>query len=361
MALFCQATSWLVVAAGSSRLENCTLKHDAPWAASVRSSAAELAQSNATTHFKVLSWYGRFGNHFLIVRNALNHAVCCRATLELPPEEELLPQLSRFLDFSTLNGTGASCGAGYTGSGDEFFYWRRKGRDGQINSKTSPLLSPDVQCEDFNPYGALEYFLFGNSQPHGCHYHGDHCPPGLLEDDVLVVAFRSGDIFGPHPNKNYKQPPVAFYEAVFRDRPWKRILCVSSAETTELMNPVWTYYLDPANRKKMPPATFSMSTDFETDLHTLWCARNFVGASSTLSGFVIETGPYLERVYVFADKCDAVDPYVTCHRFSSPTYKLSGWTNSAEQRQAMIKTSDPRALNVTTEDAITDDGRYMFR
>ena len=339
---------WAGVAEPPSTATVCTLVHRNPWAATIRASAAQLAQSSAATHFKVSSWYGRFGNHFNIIRNALEHAICCRATLELPREADL-PLMARFLDFSSWKGGGAggaeaSCGPGHTGAGMDFFYWVRNASNQAVERQ--PITS-EPAC-DVDLYTALEFFLFGNAQPHGCHYEGDHCPPGI--EDALVVSIRSGDIFLPVVNPKYMQPPAAFYESVFRQRKWSRILMVTSVEADpSLLNPVWHYFLNSTHWPHPAPLTFQMSTDFVTDLRTLWCSRYFVAASSTLSTFVMEVGPYLKETFVFDTGCDDTDPYVTCSSYTSPTYHLGNWTNSPAQRQAML---EPHHLNVSITHAI---------
>ena len=257
------STPFRVACSLAARTKDCSLELVSPWAGAVRTSASQLSSSNAATSrtaFVVETWgQGRFGNHFIIVRNAVKYAICCGASLQLPAEDTL-PLLKRFLDFSSFPGGNAtaSCGPGHTGSGTDFFFWKR--------NMTGLPLSPRVSC-DADLYSALQFILFNNSQPHGCHSIGDHCP-AEMDSNTLVVSIRSGDIFhsgyvNPRNLVHYKQPPVVFYESVFRVRNWSQILLVTSVESA-FLNPVWTYYLDPVHWPPSP-MTFQACRNVSTN------------------------------------------------------------------------------------------------
>ena len=308
--------------------QNCTADASTYWQQAVRDSSAPPATKTAL--YNITAWYGRLGNNVMQVRHALKAAICCNARLEVAPLKDL-PRLKRFLDFSRgyeslrdANWTAGCPAAGLTG-GEAFFY--------------SGANLPKTSCA-YDEYALLEFVLFDNHYPHGCAFAGSHCAAAGLGDDDLVVHIRSGDIFRASRDVNfmYRQPPVAFYETVFRAGNWSRILLVSSVETAEESNPVWTHYLNHSHWPQNAILSFQMSTSLREDLRTLWCARYFVAAYSTLSTMIIQTAPYL-REYYTVEYCDSVDKAAQCHRYKLLGYEFGAagnWSNSAEQRAQMI-------------------------
>ena len=306
------------------------------WRASVSTKeAVRRASSRGVLFFDVTSWYGRTGNNVVQVRKALRYALCCQGVLQLPHQAEL-PQLSRFLDFSQIlidpaYDVANNCGSeGFSGA-EEFFFPSKAGW-------------PAPKCQ-YDEYSALQFFIFGNNRPHGCEFPGSHCASEL--EDALVVQIRSGDVFhnGFHGARGYTQPPLGFYEYIIYSRSWPKIIFVSSVESADI-NPIWTYFLDRKNWPQNTTLVFQMSTTLHEDMRTLWCARYFVTAQSTLSSMIFETAPYLKEYWTLGG-CGSLEKSVRCHHLQVPGYAMGkerNWTNSAEQREEMLAYESSQVL-----------------
>ena len=208
---------------------------------------------------------------------------------------------------------------------------------------------PVPKC-NYDEFSAIQYFIFGNNYSTSnptCSSFNIKCD-NFDMDNTLVVHLRSGDVFSPGGgHENYKQPPVAFYQFIFRSRKWSKILFITSLEPPEHWNPVWTYFLNETNRLNSfidPKAivSFQMSSNVQEDLLKLWCARFYVAPFSTFSLMMIYIAPYLKEFYISGmGDCKSIDhsPSVTCHHLLLNNYHMfhSGkWSNSPEQREVMI-------------------------
>eukprot|EP01036_Dinobryon_divergens_P022091 gene22091-30326_t len=208
---------------------------------------------------------------------------------------------------------------------------------------------PEPDCY-FDEYAAMQYIIFGNEYPYGCTSPEMRCPSGL--ESTLVVHIRSGDIFADNPHALYRQPPVLFYQQVFRSRDWDRIVLLTSLEKNNSYNPVWNYLLDRENSERVVNTTllFQISSSLEDDFKMMWCARYFVAASSTLSNMIVWTGPYLKEVFgVKGSLFGSCGAYyrrhkahkIKCHEWSLPGYYSSDWHNTRKQRDQLITYSNP--------------------
>lgn len=289
------------------------------------------------------NWYERFGNNFMQVKNALKYAICCRGKLEIKNKNKNMPHLPSHLDFSIKiaysNGDSykppSNCSNGASGT---FFL--------AIKDFRPP------ECS-YDEYSALQYYIFANEMPYGCVNSHIKCASDL--EKALVVHLRSGDIFSSTPQSPihmYRQPPLAYYRAVFQSRKWERIIVVTSVERRREYNPVWEYLLDKGNAREMigrneTTISFVLSTSLRDDLRTLWCARTFLASSSTLSYMIIQSGPFLREFYgvtgsIFG-RCSTYGARVSahrlvCHETALPGYEFRSfnWSNADWQREAMI-------------------------
>lgn len=192
------------------------------WRRYARPSAAALAASAgaAAPAFRLPEWdYGRFGNNFAELRNALALAVCCDGVVEAAAHRDL-PHLQRWLDFSD-------------GSVPKSVPFNKTGRCGSLNGSKALFAGPP-EC-GVDSFAALSTLALGNALPRGCALPPDRCVPGL--GDALVVHVRSGDAMR-RLDRHSAQPPVAFYEAAFSFRNWSRIIMLTEPNT-DLLNPVW--------------------------------------------------------------------------------------------------------------------------
>jgi hypothetical protein len=124
-----------------------------------------------------------------------------------------------------------------------------------------------------------------------------------IDDNTLTVHLRSGDIFCPGDgNTNYVQPPVAYYEAIFRMKTWSKIIFITDRSNNDCMNPVWAYYLDESNRLNSALRNsfvfFRPPSSLEHDLSILLCSPYIALGYSTLNYLLIHTSEYLKAAFV---------------------------------------------------------------
>lgn len=150
-----------------------------------------------------------------------------------------------------------------------------------------------------------------------------------------------------HTNEHYTQPPVAFYLRVFQLRAWKKVILVSVPplfEGRDGTNPVWRFFLDRQNRPEGLNMVFQMSSSIREDMRTLWCARSFLTATSTLSGMMIASGPFLKNVFTMGDCSADVAKRTRCRRFKVDGYSMEKWENTPQKWAALTETADPRKV-----------------
>ena len=159
---------------------------------------------------------------------------------------------------------------------------------------------------------------------------------------VLTSPSQAEKVYG---SINYKQPPAAFYNKIFSLRTWTRIIFVTSADAPTEINPVWFHFLNSSYwPNDSPPRIFQMSTTIQEDMRTLWCARYYVSARSSLSDMIAATSPFLLENYA-TSHCSAIKSGVKCRRFNIDHYHYVNWTNSPEQREALVHVSDPALVS----------------
>lgn len=88
-----------------------------------------------------------------------------------------------------------------------------------------------------------------------------------LDDDILVIHIRSGDIFTKYKGiKSYIVPPLIFYENIIDNNLFKKIIIISE----DSKNPIIQNLLDKYNK-----ITFNIQ-NLEKDIITILRARNIV-------------------------------------------------------------------------------------
>lgn len=300
--------------------DRCAVPAVSPWEKSI---VTEEIVRNSTLVFNLDFWNGRLGNNFGQLRNALRCAICCRAALFIETHP-FWAELPHWLDFSAHRNSSPIVTEYCTGKeGDETGYF------------TMGMQNHYPDCS-YDEYGALQYFLFRNSLPRGCEPLDYDCD-GF--ESALVVHIRSGDIFGPNPNYTYRQPPVAYYENIFRQRRWRRVVFVTSYEVEEELNPVWTYYRDEKNQKTLGDALveFHMSEAIGEDLKVLMCATNLVAARSSFSWYIAQLAPLLNETYTVEEYICGGDLQAgICHIYHLDQGYFDYWDNSESMRQEML-------------------------
>lgn len=296
--------------------------------------------STFKSYFFLNNHFGRTGNNFLQIKNALTFAMCCGAVLEVV-QHALFPKMQTQFNFSGIKSTSLVQGSetvlgceGHFIGGKHFFYTANI----PIKLNTCTI--------DFVP--VLKWALMNNTLPHGCRSNdGPKCPEAFDNDETLVVHIRSGDIFGDNPHHSYRQPPVAFYLKIFEQRQWTKIILITSLEEESLLNPVWKYFRNATTRSKHHflaniSFVFQSSENFGLDLGQLLCARNLVPAFGTMGMIVEWVAPFLKHVYTF-ERCNQQKiPTASCTSFTMEGYEMGHgykWTGSPAQRDEMINFS----------------------
>jgi len=226
---------------------------------------------------------------------------------------------------------------------------------------------PPRRCK-YDEYSLLQFVFFNNSFTRACNSYLDDknnndankftllpssitCNPQLR--DALIVHFRSGDIFRPfNPNPNYGQPPLTYYEQIFRSKNWSHIHFITSPHKPTFMNPIFTYFIKyhnpfinnslqsnyQQNSEKMSiKTTFQVTNNLTFDLHTMLCARYFVTSRSTLSQLVVDLSPHL-REYFTSHRCERESSaaLIVCNEVYLRGYLFKNWTNSVRDRSRMF-------------------------
>jgi len=151
-----------------------------------------------------------------------------------------------------------------------------------------------------------------------------------LDDDVLVIHIRTGDIFSPNPHRLYVQNPVDFYKKLINKFSQTVIVCENTNFIIEELC-------------KNDTVTVS-SGNLEQDLVTLLSAKNL--ASSGVGTFVIAAGMlsnnlknfYCTNIYLEDHlNPNMLDPQININISQITDYiNIGDWRNTQEQQSLML-------------------------
>lgn len=161
---------------------------------------------------------------------------------------------------------------------------------------------------------------------------------GLPEDD-LVIHIRSGDIFElSRPNRNYGQPPLAFYKEAIASRTWALIHLVFENRS----NPVIPELEKWLRFRRIP---FEIcSSDIASDVSRCFQARNLVISKGTFMRPVLSSSRHLATLFYWEQTAPAWIEERPLSRtvYGDPSGRyqrrvLADWRNSRHQRREMLR------------------------
>jgi hypothetical protein len=229
--------------------------------------------------------YGRTGNYFIAIRNAMRRAHACKAVLRLPSnttDNAFTPSVYVF-DFSFRNGSAhpecnkTGIGEGLQGDGRFFFHLTALPR------ASSPAMdefhanyAPEAQVI----HACLQAYV-GVCDPAYCSSHG-HLK------NKLVAHVRQGDAYPMNftvpNNRGYGQPPLGYYLSAFGAQDWDEVVIVAEPKN---WGPIAYLLRILANANvTIAPIRFQMGK-WSDDLRTLMCAHNIVESSSTIHSLLL--------------------------------------------------------------------------
>jgi hypothetical protein len=215
--------------------------------------------------FIINEWYGRFGNNFISIVNAIMSAKNHKAKLIIPKH----PVFNTYnIDFSNGNTD--------TILFENNFYY---------NNKYSVKISKKELIECVNEYviKMIPQNMLNNDFP----------------DDVLVLHIRSGDIFlGNYFQLAYIQPPFSYYDKIIRETHYKKYLIVSESYHNPVIKMLKDKYEDKIIINKIENTIYNMNNSFILDLSIMLNAKNIVLSTSSLS-FAIMCLSKKKNVYLF--------------------------------------------------------------
>lgn len=231
---------------------------------------------------------GRTGNYFISLINAIDLAVSCKKTLEMPKTDDrsgafVINRSYHILDFKGRRGPeNIFCqNVSFPIRGDARFFW--------LLEKVVPDLAKDTRREYIfaksqvftSVNSCLQQYL-GLCDSAYCSFESGH-PLDTSDDNVLVLNLREGDIFrpnfSPQVHRAYGQPPLSYYLQAIYHKPWRSIIIVTQPGNA---GPI-RLGLSMLNATLKVPIQLQMSTWYD-DLRTLLCAPALVTAKSTLVG-----------------------------------------------------------------------------
>lgn len=160
-------------------------------------------------------------------------------------------------------------------------------------------------------------------------------PVHAAEPNHLVVHIRGDDVFNDSPPKAYAQPPLAFYQLVLDDHPWRKVTIVSGDQK----NPVLTPLMRELENRGIEHRFQSETLD--EDLAHVRRAKNVVSGRGSFVPAITGLSDAVSTVYCFEESdffrtdievrvvVDRVGEYV------EQTYR-NNWRNTEEQRVLMV-------------------------
>ena len=164
--------------------------------------------------------------------------------------------------------------------------------------------------------------------------------PGGLDDDSLVIHFRSGDAFSGSPHGALGQPPLSFYEKVIAHENPQSIRLVFEDQANPVIAKVQSF----VERLGIP---YSVSSGgFRDDLEILVGAKNIVTAQGTLAEAVLLLSPSVQRWITFGKNphlyfrrralASTVSVFDPSEEYSQAILR-GNWQNSPEQQKLMME------------------------
>jgi hypothetical protein len=249
------------------------------------SSLMHVSSSINVITMTITSGYGRTGNYFIAMGNAMRRAHECKAMLRLPgntSDNAFIP-LGSVFDFTSRRGSAhpecnnSGIGKGLHGDARLFFHLEA------LSRASSPVVdefytnyAPEMQVI----HACLRLYI-GSCDPTYCAAHG-HLK------NKLVAHIRQGDLYPKNftmpSNRGYGQPPLGYYLSAFGARDWDEVIVVAEPSN---WGPIahLLHILAQANVSRAP-VRFQMG-EWSDDLRTLMCAANIVESSSTIHDLLV--------------------------------------------------------------------------
>lgn len=228
--------------------------------------------------------YGRTGNYFISLNKAMNLAVACKKTIELPRTDDhgmafAINSSCHILDFSQRIGPENMFCKNITFpiQGDAKFFWFLKDAVPDLSQDTREEYKNAMSSIGLDP--CLRQYL-GLCSDSYCQFQPSHSL-NSTEGDNLVAHLREGDIFLEDFSSNvpaqYGQPPLSYYLQAIYHKKWQSITIVTQPGHA---GPIRSGLLM-LNRTLDVPIHLQMSTWYD-DLKTLLCAPALVASKSSL-------------------------------------------------------------------------------
>lgn len=161
----------------------------------------------------------------------------------------------------------------------------------------------------------------------------------LVDEEVLTVHIRSGDIFHDDIHPTMGQPPLSYYELVLEQAKKTRIVVV----TEDLRNPVIAPFMGLARSKDLEVVMFSGG--LRQSLRLLFNSYELVGGIGSFAWAVESLSRKIRRYWFFErvfDESLFARSQVRAVRVSDTTDQYvaavcDDWRNTLQQRQMMLE------------------------
>ncbi len=155
---------------------------------------------------------------------------------------------------------------------------------------------------------------------------------------VLTIHLRSGDIFSPNPERNYAQPPWAFYWRILAHKRWSEVRLVSE----DSRSPVQRLILSWCATNNIRVVQIGKTLD--EAIKEIVNSTSLVLARGTFAPAIAFLSPVTRDIYVFHEKPSSL-LCATTNRFFQVKDKeghyvaslmSKNWRNSSRQRALMV-------------------------
>uniref|UniRef100_A0AB39J946 Glycosyltransferase n=1 Tax=Florenciella sp. virus SA2 TaxID=3240092 RepID=A0AB39J946_9VIRU len=152
----------------------------------------------------------------------------------------------------------------------------------------------------------------------------------IIDDKIVYIHFRGGDIFSNNPHKAYVQPPLSYYKNIINNYDNTVLVC------EDKKNPCINELLKQEN-------TQYISNTIEKDLSILSNVSNLVIGFGTFGFLLYLMNLKLKNLYIpdfFVDELPkgSWGNDLKIHIIELPDYiKVGDWKNNTEQRKLMLE------------------------
>tara|TARA_Y100000389_G_C17362034_1_gene464296 strand:+ start:362 stop:1126 length:765 start_codon:yes stop_codon:yes gene_type:complete len=152
----------------------------------------------------------------------------------------------------------------------------------------------------------------------------------IIDDKIVYIHFRGGDIFSNNPHKAYVQPPLSYYKNIINNYGNTILVC------EDKKNPCINEILKQEN-------TQYISNTLEKDLSILSNASNLVIGFGTFGFLLYLMNLKLKNLYIpdfFVNELPqgSWGNDIKIHIIELPDYiKVGDWKNNKEQRKLMLE------------------------